>query len=514
MLQRLTSIYLALLLTVFLLAFPPGGYVTIPEFKYSLFLLICGGYVATIAILRMIYMLTGTQPLGKIREKQKSIPIATKFLLGFLLVTIISSLFSVYPGTFRGTFRQEGVLTIGIYVLSCVFVSIYFRPKKWMLFLFGTVVGLVSTLALIQLTGANPFMLYPAGHNYYGANIYYSGAFLSTIGNAGLLGGFVSLAAGVLAMALIKFDFRERWCLALPFFLTVLLICSMDIDAAFLALAAGLILMLPIAVTGRKTLVNTLLVLAIVIAAFALSQILVFQDGPIQFAPLRVLPVIALGFVFLLAAFVMKIDMFARISTKQYRISATVAILGLFSAALTVLWRYSGESGMLYEAAEIMRGNWDPTFGTGRIYIWRSVLEHIRWETLLLGTGPDTLGFWDIPPFTRFDERLGVTIVTSIEAAHNEYLQILATGGLLSLLAYLGALFFAAVRWIRHPENALSAMAGAGILFYGIQAFFGISQFITAPFFWACFGILLYAQSGGEEAGASVSPGVSRRASK
>ena len=493
MLQRLTSIYVALLLSVFLLGFPLDGYATIAEFKHSLFLLICGGYVLVIASLRMMYALTGTQPLGEIGKKLREVPMASKFLFGFLLVTILSALVSPYAGTFQGAFRREGVLTIGIYVLSCFFVATYFRPQKWMLYLFGTVVGLNSILVLIQLTGANPFMLYPEGFNYYGANIYYSGEFLSTVGNAGLFGAFISLAVGILAMALIKFEFQERWFFTLPLFLAVLVIFEMGIDAALLALMAGFVFMLPIAVTSRKTLANTLVVLAVILAAFALSQVLIFQDGPILFAPLRILPVIAVGIVSALAVLVRKSSLLENISAKQYRIAALVMMVFVICAAFGYLRTYSGESGMLYEASQILRGNWDDTFGTRRIYIWRNVLEHIRWETLLLGTGPDTLGYWPIPPFTR-DVAEGVTVVSIIDAAHNEPLHILATGGLLSLIGYLGALVFAAAAWIRRPENALSAVAGAGVLFYVIQAFFGISQFITAPFFWACLAILLYAQ--------------------
>ena len=489
-----TSIYIALLLTVFLLAFPGDGYTGIQEFKHSLFLLICGGYVITIAVLRVMYVITDTEPVGKIREKLRDIPIANKFLLGFLLATIISSVFSVHPGTFFGSFRYEGVLTIGIYILSCFFVSIYFRPQIWMLFLFGGVVGLSSILALIQLTGANPFTLYPEGFNYYDANVYYSGEFLSTIGNAGLFGAFLSLAVGILAMAFIKFDFKERWFLVLPFFIAVLLIFEMGIDAALLALLVGFALMFPIAVTSQKTLANTLIVFAIITAAFGLSQALVFQDGPILFASVNTTIFITVGLISLFSIFIIKSSIFAKISTRQYRAGATVIILSSICFALITLWQYSGQPvGMIYEASQVLRGNWDDDFGTGRVFIWRSVLEAIQWSTLLLGTGPDTLGYWGIY-FSRYDEHLGVTLFANTDAAHNELLHILATGGLLSLLAYLGALLFAAVNWIRYPENPISAVAGAGVLFYVIQAFFGISQSISAPFFWTCFAILLYTQ--------------------
>jgi len=447
-LQRLTSIYIALLLTVFLLAFPRGGYEAIVSFKYSLFLLICGGYVVSIIVLRSWYAATRVQPAINIAQKLRELPLPIKFLLAFLLFSIASALLSPHPGVILGNFRNEGVLTLGIYVLSCIFVAAYFQPQKWMFYLLGAGVTLTSTLALVQLTGANPFGLYPIGHNYYGAGIYYSGEFLSTIGNAGLLGGFLSLAVGILAMAIIKLDFKERWFLAIPLFIAVLLVFSMGINAAVLAVTAGLVIMIPISVTNQRTRANTFAVLSVILAAYCLSRILVFQDGYVLF--------------------------------------------GLH------LWQYSGTSGsMVYEASQILQGNWDDSFGSQRIFIWRNVLESIQLNTLLFGTGPDTLGHWAIPPFTRYNEHLGITLTNIIDAAHNEFLHIMATTGLLSLLAYLGAMLTVAVGWFRQCGNALSATTGAGVLFYVIQSFFGISQFITAPFFWACFGMLIYAQNRG-----------------
>ena len=494
MLQKFTSIFIALLLTVFLLGFPRGGYTEIPDFKYTLFLLICGGYVIAVFVLRVMYVITATQPLGKIKERVYGLQLPVKFLFLFLIFTIISSILSVYPETFRGAFRQEGVLTIGIYVLSCFFVATYFKPHKWMLWVLGTSIVLVSALAFVQLTGANPFTLYPEGHNYYGAGVYYSAEFLSTIGNAGLLAGFMSLVVGIMAMALIKFENKERWALAIPFFLAVLLIFSKGIDAAVVALLAGFVIMVPVAITSQKTLVNTLIVLAIIVSAFSLSRILIFQDGPILFAQVRIIFIIAVAFILLLAVFVSKISLFEKISAQKYRRGALGLIIGSTFFAFMALMQYGGDSGWIYEASQVLRGNWDDTFGTRRIFIWRNILEGMQLQTLLFGTGPDTLGFWNIEPFSRYLEHLGFTLVTIIDAAHNEFLHILAMNGLLALMSYLGALGAAAVTWIQKPENPLSAVSGAGVLFYAIQSFFGISQFIVAPFFWVCLGILLFSQ--------------------
>lgn len=496
MLERLTSVYVALLFSVFLLAFPPDGYGSMAGFTYGLFLLLCGGYVVGVVVLRAQLALTGLSPMGNMGTLMKASPFVVISLFAFLLFTVVSALTSPYPGTFRGLFRQEGVLTVAIYVLSTVFVAKYIRPKMWMLYLLGVGVGLVSVLSLIQLTGANPFTLYPAGHNYYGAGVYYPGQYLGTLGNAGLTAAFLCMGVGALFMAMVKLDSTKVWVLAVPFFLVVLLIFSMGIEAAVFALVAGTVFMLPVAVTSQKTLMRTLLVLAVAAAAFGLAQVLRFQDGPILFAPPRVLSVVAVGCLLLLALFVWKHNVFTTIPVKGYRVGAVVVSLGVVCVVFGYLLLYTGpEHGMVWEAAEILRGRGDDTFGTRRVYIWRHVLDGIRPGRLLFGTGPDTLGFWPIEPFRRYVPEMGREIVAGIDAAHNEYLHILATTGLLALLAYLGALGAAAVAWVRQPDNLVSAIAGAGVLLYAIQAFFGISMPIAAPFFWTCFAVLIYAHT-------------------
>ena len=495
MLQKITSLFLALLLTVFLLAFPrDGGYTVITEFKYDLFIAICGGYVLTIAVLRIMYVVTGAYPVGVIRIKLKNKPLAIKFLLGYLFFTILSGLFSVYPETFRGAFRLEGVLTIGIYVLSCFFVANYFHPQKWILLFLGVVIVPFGILALVQLTGANIFLLYPYGHNFYGSGIYYTGEFLTTIGNTGLVAAFLSLVVGILAMALIKYDFREKWLLAIPLFLALLMVFVIGVDAAFVAVLAGFTLMLPVGITNRRTLARTFIVFAVALTALAFSRIIVFRDGALQFTSVPYTLFAAIGFVALLAVLVIKAEIFSKISTKQYRIGTIFIVLFGICAALVYLWLYGGESGgMVYEASQVLRGRWEDDFGTRRVFIWRNILERITLGTLLLGTGPDTLGHWDIPHFYRIDDA-GRIFITNIDAAHNEFLHIFATGGILSLVAYAGGLAVAIVNWFCRPENSLSAVAGSGVLFYLIQGLFGISQFLTAIFFWACLGILLSTQ--------------------
>jgi O-antigen ligase len=172
--------------------------------------------------------------------------------------------------------------------------------------------------------------------------------------------------------------------------------------------------------------------------------------------------------------------------TKKTKAAVWLSLLGLFIIAALTLYFYDfGGSGMLWEAHQILRGSISDSYGTSRIYIWRNVLALVP-ERPFFGGGPDTLVHYMAAVFTRETET-GV-ISKSIDAAHNEYLNILVNQGLFALLFYLAALVTSLVKWLKNKEAA-AAVCGAAMLCYCIQAFFGISQSITAIYFWVLWGL-------------------------
>ena len=170
--------------------------------------------------------------------------------------------------------------------------------------------------------------------------------------------------------------------------------------------------------------------------------------------------------------------------------------LGILCAAalgLALLWLLP-LPGTLGEAHALLRGKAEDSFGSGRIYIWRNTLPLLR-ERLLTGGGPDTFSHRMTAVFTRIDEN-GKTIRRTIDCAHNEYLNILVNQGLPALLFYLAALLCSFVRWFRRRGGAAAALAGAALLCYALQAFFGISTPTCTGFFWIVWGLLEAAPEG------------------
>ena len=156
------------------------------------------------------------------------------------------------------------------------------------------------------------------------------------------------------------------------------------------------------------------------------------------------------------------------------------------SAVLSVLlvifvWCYTGGNQTLSQAHALLHGEFDPSFGSERLRIWRDCLPLVR-ERPLLGGGPDTLGLRGVEPFSWYLP--GRVIPSDVTAAHNEYLNILVNQGALALAAYLGLLGTTLSRCFRRAEEPRYAVCGAGLLCCAAMAFFSISTCITAPYVW------------------------------
>ena len=176
---------------------------------------------------------------------------------------------------------------------------------------------------------------------------------------------------------------------------------------------------------------------------------------------------------------------------KKPRRCAWLIVAGiLLTAAVSVYFLGGRMGGFLYEASELMHGRWSDDFGSGRLYIWRNVMELVP-EHPLFGGGPDTLGLRTDAAFERYDETLGILIHSTIDTAHNEYLNILINQGSFGLLTYVAILMASAVRWLTLARKNLTvAVCGCAVLSYCIQAFFGISSPISTPYLWMALALL------------------------
>lgn len=418
----LTAAYLAILLSIYLLYPGRGSYQTITAQKWSAYLLITGMYIAAMLLLHLELAIVGAARLPAPTMLRKTLGLPQKFILLYLFATVLSTLFSEFRQTAPwGDGRCEGLAAIALYCLSFLLVSAYGQPKRWMLWLYAAAISVNCVLCLLQFAGLNPLHLYPEGMNYYGANTQYAGEFLGTVGNADILSAVLSLSIPAFWAAILRMKgCRERYFLLIP-----LALCLVVLLRAFVA--GGIL-----GVTG----------------AVVLSAPLMTDD-------------------------------------KRRRKWALICVIAALIAAAAAVYCFGSRMcGFLYEASELMHGRWDNRFGTGRIYIWRNVIQLVP-EHLLLGGGPDTLGLRTDAAFERYDETLGILIHSAIDTAHNEYLNILVNQGLLALLSYLAALLASAIHWVRRGALRLcgARLLHSGVLWHQLPNLYAVSVAGTG-----CFG--------------------------
>jgi O-antigen ligase len=160
------------------------------------------------------------------------------------------------------------------------------------------------------------------------------------------------------------------------------------------------------------------------------------------------------------------------------------AVISAFILLLIFIKNHSIGNGFFYELHEILNGRISDKFGSNRIRIWREVISVIP-ERLFLGKGADSMVYERFEHFSTYYPALNKTLTTSIDVAHNEYLNVLYHQGLLGLCSYLAILFLTFTKFTKNP-SALGVAAVA----YSVQAFFGFSMCLTAPYFWVIIALI------------------------
>lgn len=416
------------MLSVFLLFPGLGGYAGITAEKWRAFLLFSGGYVALTALLRLELALTGGGRLPSPAAVWRSMGVSQKLIAGFWALSAVSTALSVDKS-----------------------VSFWGGPRYEGLL---TITLYCAACLLVSRYGRPKRWL-----------LWLFGVSMSL----NCLLAFLQLAGynplGLYPQGMNYYDANVLY--AGEFLGTV---GNADIFSAVLCAAIPAFWIAAVKLPGRNRfflLIPLALYTAVLWKAFVAGGIV----GVIGSALLTV-PVL--------------------LKDRRARAAGFAAVLCVCVLGVAGIYAFGGQlGGFLYEASELLHGRWDDSFGSGRLYIWRKTAELIP-ERLLFGGGPDTLGLRTDAAFERYDETLGILIRSSVDAAHNEYLNILVNQGLPALLAYLAALLTAAAKWVRTAaENPVSAICGGAVLGYCVQAFFGISSPISAPCLWLALGFLM-----------------------
>jgi len=135
------------------------------------------------------------------------------------------------------------------------------------------------------------------------------------------------------------------------------------------------------------------------------------------------------------------------------------------------------------EVSEISKGNINDNFGTKRIKIWKESLKVVP-KYLLHGVGIDNF-------YYAFGDKPLIYGRYYYDKAHNEYLQILITQGIFSLLCYLSLYFIIVMDGLINSFKDKKIYLLLPVVGYLVQAFFNISVIEVAPIFFIALGLLI-----------------------
>ena len=123
LLNKITELYIATIIIIFPLCIDATGFFRILECKYRCFLWISVIYLAIIIIINLYYFIF--YKINDIKNKMTKVQYA---LIIFLAINIVSCIISPYfdkYNLFVGVGRGEGLITISLYCLTFLAITLF-----------------------------------------------------------------------------------------------------------------------------------------------------------------------------------------------------------------------------------------------------------------------------------------------------------------------------------------------------------------------------------------------------
>ena len=414
-----------------------GTYATMTKDKWTFMLLLTG----------ITFFCFVIDLFSKRISKPKKLPlVAGGILLFWMLLSVLTSPYQDVSW-WVGAGRREGLVSQLCYLSLFLMFSCSRVKHTPVLYAAGIGEVIFLIIALLQRAGGNPLGLYPTGYSYSNAPL-----FQSTIGHMDMGAGYLLILEGLFLPAFIK--------------ATKDMISQVQQKKAQKETEQTKTAKAEKQQTRQKTTHFLLMLLFLAVDLFLVFTI------DVRFAILMT----AVFFIWTAVRFL----------PKKYRLPVLILLI---VAALLFAWFYTGSISTLQELHEVLHGNLQFTYGSGRIGVWTYSLKLLgQKEYLLTGTGVDTfvLRFNTFLQSWYAEHPEAERLAEHFDSPHNEYLAMLLNCGIPALLCFLILVIggcFGAENW------------RDGVFCYGIQALLSFSVCIIAPMFWAVLGMAYSKQS-------------------
>lgn len=487
-LEIISDIYIFILVVFFPLLVNKTGYFHILECKWHFYTIVTSVYIACNIFILLYYFI-----FKKINYiKYVKFSIIQWLAISFLLVNLVSCIFSPFNGQYNlliGVGRYEGLITMSLYILSFLCISLFTKFKKSYLLYFSITSILLSLVAFLQYIGLNPFNIYQGG-------LYtYNSSFITTIGNVDFVSAIYCILLTISVGSFILIENDAKWKKAihiLSILMGFFVIGLINVQSGKVAFLSTFIILFPFLVITNKRLSRLLIVIAAILMSYCINIIINpeyhYETDKLglyfQFNYIALLFIIVCSILIYLAYVLYKtkydLSNNHKLIKRFYIIIVCCCIFGLL-----VIYFVNFKSGILYEIHELMHGNFDDNFGTYRIFLWKRTIPLLQ-DYPILGTGPDSFAIRFMARYTN--DIMAIGPLTINDTAANVYLTMMINLGVVGLLNYLVFLFLQLKQGIQKC-NKYSFILFNAILCYIIQDAFNLSLVIVTPIFWILMGL-------------------------
>ncbi len=487
-LEKITDIYIFIIIVVFPIIVDKTGYYHILECKWKAFFYIFIFYVLALIIgliINKIKTKSNYLKTIKLNKIQYS-------LLIFLIVIFISFLLSPYNKMYNlliGEGRGEGLVITTFYILSTLLISIFGKFKKKHLVYFSISSILVSLIGILQYLGYNPFYLYKNNLGIH--NCFY----ITTIGNIDTISAYYCLFLLMSFISYIFYDNKKSINLIhlLSLFLGFFLFGIINVSSGKVAIVVVFFLISPILISKSVYLKKSLISLAIFLLAYG-SNIFLNAKYYYNLEKIKIQPtfnIIIIMFIIVIIILLLIANKFNKINYDITKNSNKIKkmyliLLGIGLIFLIVVFFIDFHNDILSGMHLLLHGKFNDNIGSYRIFLWKRTLKLVP-NYPFFGSGPDSFSIQFMSNFTDDIKRIGPLTVN--DTAANVYLTMLINYGIIGLCSYLYFIYLLIKNTFNHSkENKFIVIA---LICYLIQDFFNLSVVIISPIFWLSMGLIM-----------------------
>lgn len=433
-------------------------------------------------------------------EAQKKMNITDCFVLGYMILTILSTILTPYKehvifgfeGWYMGLIAQLG------FVLLYFVYSRYYKWDGLALLVYLAAALLVFYFAVIMRFSVDPMEMYVGLEEQYIRN------FLSTLGQATWYSSYMTIIYPLGLIGYCIYDsLWQRIFFGVFTAVSFMTAVTQNSDSAYMAFAAVFFVLMWISFESNKALLRGIEIMIIAFASFKFIGILqkAMPERVVRLDSISIFMSQSSATWYILAFFAVLYAVCFYLNKKEKLNVASFKFIRLILAALAVIavialvgYVYMNSTGQLPEKYASTNNYlfFNDHWGNNRGLSWRAAAGTMMQCDLprkLFGAGPDGFAqfvyeYYAEPLNAQWSENVTLT------CCHNEWLNAIVNMGFLGGICYLGIFVAAFVRFIKKGKEYPEVYAVAiSIAAYFCHNFFCYQQIICTPIIFILIGM-------------------------